>query len=107
MIYFSMEDSWFFALIQSGNLWRAHRRLFHRFFDASAVGQFDDKVHEAVNIFLRRLSESPEHLLNHVGLYVGLHSIPALSRANSASLLTGKPYWIFDLIDCVRGEHRV
>jgi len=79
--YFRMGGSWYFALLQSGNLWRAHRRLFNRFFNASAVNQFDDKVHKAVNGFLRRLSESPERFLSHVHLCVSPRSTLALSQA--------------------------
>ncbi len=56
-----------------GNLWRTHRRLFHRFFNVSVVDQFDDKIHKAVNVFLHRLSESPERFLKHIHLYVSLN----------------------------------
>lgn len=39
------------------------------------MSRFDDKIHKAVNVFLHRLSESPERLLKHVHLYVILRSI--------------------------------
>jgi len=65
-----------------GNLWRTSRRLFHRFFNVSTVSRFDDKIHKAVGVFLRRLSESPDRFLKHAHLYVSLRSILALSRAH-------------------------
>ena len=65
-----------------GDLWRIHRRLFHRFFNVSAANQFDDKIHTAVNVFLRRLSGSPECFLKHAHLCVGSRPIFASSRAH-------------------------
>jgi cytochrome P450 len=65
-----MGGGWTFALMPYGNLWRTHRRLMHRFFGPSVADQFDDKIQKAVNVFLHRLSESPEHFLNHAHLYV-------------------------------------
>lgn len=61
-----------------GDTWRIHRRLFHRFFHISAVDQFDDKILKAINVFLHRLSNSPERFLNDVHLYVDLDPIRAL-----------------------------
>ena len=56
-----------------GNTWRIHRRLFHRFFNVSVADQFDDKIYNAIDVFLRRLSETPERFLEHARLYVGPH----------------------------------
>ena len=53
-----------------GSLWRSHRRLMHRFFSVSVADIFDDKIHQAVGVFLRRLLESPERCVNHASLYV-------------------------------------
>jgi hypothetical protein len=92
-------------MMHYGNTWRVHRRLFHRFFNISAVEQVDDKIHKAVNIFFRRLSDSPERFLNHVHLYVNpqvLHYLRLTVR-----LLIPKSHRIFDPVDRVRGEHRV
>jgi hypothetical protein len=65
-----------------GNTWRTHRKLFHRFFNPSVEHQFDDKIYQAVNVFLHRLTESPERFLKHAHLYVGPHLILALPRAH-------------------------
>ena len=69
-----------------GNLWRTSHRLFHRFFNISAVSQFDDKIHKALSVFLHRLSDSPERFLKHVHLYVNLPSIIAMPRAHCTHL---------------------
>ncbi|KAF9645498.1 CyP450 monooxygenase [Thelephora ganbajun] len=66
-----MGCSWSFSIMPYGNAWRVHRRLLHRFFNASVVNQFDDKIHKAVNVFLHRLSESPERFLKHVRFLTG------------------------------------
>ena len=88
-----------------GDLWRTNRRLFHRFFNVSVASQFDDKIYKAVDVFLRRLAGSPERFLKHIHLYVRPHSTIVLSPAHAC--LVGKPYWVIDLVGCVRGEHRV
>ena len=101
-IYFRMGGSWTFALMPYGNLWRIHRRLMNRFFNPSVVNRFYDEIYKAVNVFLRRLSESPERFLKHAHLCVSptqsLHYLGLI-----AFLLIGKPYWVFGLVGCVRG----
>jgi len=66
-------------MMHYGNTWRIHRRLFHRFFNISVADQFDDKIHNAIDVFLHRLSESPERFLKHVHLYVGTYPRTVLS----------------------------
>ncbi|KAF9646526.1 cytochrome P450 [Thelephora ganbajun] len=66
-----MGCSWSFSLMPYGNTWRIHRKLFHRFFNVSVADQFDDKIHKAVNVFLHRLSESPERFLKHAHFLTG------------------------------------
>ena len=92
--------------MQYGNIWRTHRKLFHRFFNISAASQFDDKIHKAVSVFLHRLSDSPERFLKHAHLYVSFRSIIVCPEL-IVRILDGKPYWVFDAVDRVRGEHRV
>jgi len=85
-----MGGSWSFPAMEYGNTWRIHRRLCHRFFNASVADQFDDKIREAISVFLRRLSESPERFLEHTHLYVGRRSETlALSLAHHTGSLTG------------------
>ena len=99
---------WSFPLMQYGNTWRTHRRLFHRFFNVSVVDQFDDKIYKAVNTFLLRLSQSPERFLKHVHLYVGLHSIQSSLRLRLiAYRLTRKPHCVINFLDVVWDGHRV
>ena len=69
-------------MMEYGNTWRIHRRLCYRFFSTSVADQFDDKIREAVSVFLHRLSESPERLLKHADLYAGPRSTLVLSRAH-------------------------
>ncbi|KAF9645502.1 cytochrome P450 [Thelephora ganbajun] len=66
-----MGCSWALPMMPYGNAWRMRRRLFHRFFNVPAVGQFDDKIYKAVNVFLRRLSKSPERFLKHAHFLAG------------------------------------
>ncbi|KAF9645500.1 cytochrome P450 [Thelephora ganbajun] len=66
-----MGCSWSFSMMPYGNTWRIHRKLFHRFFNVSVADQFDDKIHKAVNVFLHRLSESPERFLKHAHFLTG------------------------------------
>ena len=81
--YFRMGCSWSFSLMSYGSTWRVHRKLFHRFFNISAADQFNDKIDDAVNAFLRRLSESPERFLKHAHLCVN----PCRTLPGSSSLL--------------------
>lgn len=66
-----MGCAWSFSMMSYGNTWRIHRKLFHRFFNISVADQFDDKIYKAVNIFLHRLSESPERFLKHSHFFTG------------------------------------
>lgn len=68
MFDFRMGGSQFLPFLQYGNTWRIHRKLFHRFFNAAVADKFDDKIYKAVDIFLHRLSESPDRFLKHVHL---------------------------------------
>jgi len=104
--YSRMGCTWATPLMPYGNLWRTHRKLFHRFFNSSASSQFDDKIRKAVGVFLRQLSESPEHFLKHAHLYVGPCSIFREPRARCLPL-TGKPYRVFDPVDCIRVGHKI
>ena len=89
-----------------GNLWRTHRRLFHRFFNASTASQFDDKIHKAVIVFLHRLSESPKRFLNHTRLYVCPCAL--LDRLKlTMSLSINKSYRVFGPVDRVRGGRKI
>ena len=70
---------WSFSVMHYGSTWRNHRRLFHRFYNVSVADQFDDKMYKAVNVFLHRLSESPERFLKHVHLCVLFTLDPTLA----------------------------
>jgi hypothetical protein len=78
----------------------------HRFFGPSVADQFDDKIQKAVNVFLHRLSESPERFLKHAHLYVNPTQSLYYSGLTTCPL-NEKSERIFDPVDCVRGEHRV
>ena len=65
-----MGADWVLAFMPYGNRWRTHRRLFHRFFNISAVEQFDPRLFKGIRDFLRRLAESPADFADHTRLYV-------------------------------------
>jgi len=69
-----------------GNLWRTNRRLFHRFFNVSVASQFDHKIHKAMDVFLHRLTESPERFLKHIHLYASPHLITTFYWAHCTLL---------------------
>ncbi|KAF9786328.1 cytochrome P450 [Thelephora terrestris] len=66
-----MGCSWAFSLMSYGSAWRIHRKLFHRFFSVAIKDRFDDKMCDAVNVFIHRLSESPEKFLKHAHFLAG------------------------------------
>lgn len=101
-----MGCTWATPVMRYGNVWRTHRRLFHRFFNVSTASRFDDKIHVAVRVLLRRLSETPERFLKHAHLYVVLAQ-SSRCLGLTTSFLAEKPYRVSDPIDCVRGEHRI
>ena len=107
-IYSRMGCTWSFLLMQYGNTWRIHRRLFHRFFNTSAAGQFDDKIHKEIGVFLRRLSESPKRFLKHAHLYVRSPiSILELARLTHLAFRSGKPGRVPGIVGCVRSRYSV
>jgi hypothetical protein len=68
MVCFRMGGSRLFAFMHYGKTWRIHRKLFDRFFNIAVADQFDDKIYEAVNVFLNRISRYPDRFLEHVHL---------------------------------------
>ena len=54
-----------FAFRGYGDLWREHRRDFHRFFNPVAVQQFRPHIIRGVKHTLLRMLENPEHFLEH------------------------------------------
>ena len=65
-----MGADWPLGFMPYGNRWRTHRRLFHRFFNVSAVERFDPQLFKGVRTFLSRIAESPEDFADHTRLYV-------------------------------------
>lgn len=80
-----MGCSWAFSLMPYGDAWRKNRKLFHRFFNITAVKQYDEKIYEAMNVFLNRLSESPERFLKHVHFLTGSLSLSVAYGLNVES----------------------
>jgi len=65
-----MGADWSLGFLPYGNRWRIHRRLFHKFFNVSAVERFDPRLFKGIRDFLRRLAEFPEDFADHTRLYV-------------------------------------
>ena len=65
-----MGADWALGFMPYGNRWRIHRRLFHRFFNASAIERLDPQLFKGIRRFLRQLAESPEDFADHTRLYV-------------------------------------
>ncbi|PPR03920.1 hypothetical protein CVT24_008105 [Panaeolus cyanescens] len=53
-----------------GPWWKKQRKLFHEYFNASAVTQYRPIQLDEVHDFLRRLSENPDDLFKHIRLLV-------------------------------------
>jgi len=69
MGFFSMGAEWPLGFMPYGNRWRTHRRLFHRFFNVSAVDRFDSRLFKGIRDFPGRLADSPEDFADHTRLY--------------------------------------
>ncbi|KAF9646882.1 cytochrome P450 [Thelephora ganbajun] len=66
-----MGADWTLGFMPYGNRWRTNRRLFHRFFNISAVERLDPRLFRGIRGFLRRLAESPEDFADHTRLLGG------------------------------------
>ncbi|KAA1467206.1 CyP450 monooxygenase [Dentipellis sp. KUC8613] len=99
--------------------WKHSRRLFHQYFQPSAVVRFQPKKLRATHNFLRRLADSPEDFRDHVrlmagsvimdiayGLDIQSAADPYLQRADEALHIidkAGNPgSWLVDVIPSLK-----
>ncbi|KAJ7723619.1 cytochrome P450 [Mycena maculata] len=54
------------VLMNYGDQWRAHRKLFHNMFHAEAAKKFHPKVVAATHELLRRILEKPDGFMDHL-----------------------------------------
>ena len=62
--------SWSVDVAGYGSAWRRRRHLFHKFFSAKAVTNFDDYQRKHAHRFISRLSRTPDDFLDHTKLCV-------------------------------------
>lgn len=65
-----MGWSWLFALMEYGESWKQHRKLFQRVFHPNTVALFQPQVLKHTRGLLRRLLESPGEFMKHINQYV-------------------------------------
>ncbi|EJD42958.1 cytochrome P450 [Auricularia subglabra TFB-10046 SS5] len=73
-----MGWGWFGATLPYGDLWRAHRRVYHYYFHEGASKGYLDVQARANLVFLRGILESPHRFMDHIH-YMTTSSIMSLS----------------------------
>lgn len=64
-------NKWAFTVFGYGDKWRAHRRLFHEFFNVATVERYDEDQKKAVSRLLKNLGERPADFRHHIQLATG------------------------------------
>ena len=64
-------NKWLFTMLEYGERWRAYRRLFHKFFNATSVKRYDEDQKKATSRLLKNLSEHPADFHRHIQLATG------------------------------------
>ncbi|GJE98982.1 cytochrome P450 [Phanerochaete sordida] len=62
---------WNWGIMRYGDNWRAHRRLFHRFFRAPVVPAYHASEATAVHELLRGLRDKPDQWMRHIRFMAG------------------------------------
>ncbi|CAL1703236.1 unnamed protein product [Somion occarium] len=60
-----MDMGWSFGLMDYGDMWRKIRKIFHQYYSASTIRQYDGLQLENVRVFLKRLHATPEKFFDH------------------------------------------
>ncbi|KAH6906696.1 cytochrome P450 98A3 [Coprinopsis sp. MPI-PUGE-AT-0042] len=58
-----LKLDWSLALMDYGSLWRAHRRMFHQYYNKTQIHKYSPVLEHQVSIFLRRLHSDPKDFL--------------------------------------------
>ena len=79
-------NKWLFTMLEYGERWRAYRRLFHKFFNATSAKRHDEDQKKAASRLLKNLSEHPADFHRHIQLATG-------PLAPSITYSTENPYF--------------
>ncbi|KAK0234199.1 cytochrome P450, partial [Armillaria fumosa] len=60
-----------FAFMRYSNRWRTHRRMFHQYFQSSAVPTYYPVQMKATLVLLQQLLKSPDEFAHHIRHYAG------------------------------------
>ncbi|CAL1703205.1 unnamed protein product [Somion occarium] len=60
-----MDASWLFGLMNYGNVWRKIRKVFHRYYGAGIIQQYDALRFDIIRTFLKRLHAHPDKFFDH------------------------------------------
>lgn len=55
-----------FGLMEYGDKWRAHRRMFHQQFTSSVLPRYHPILKKEVHELLRLLADSPDNFARHI-----------------------------------------
>ncbi|KAJ3532195.1 hypothetical protein NMY22_g7843 [Coprinellus aureogranulatus] len=65
------DTYWSFALLPYGNAWRQHRRVFHQYFNQSAIPKYHPIVCAERDNFLRKLRDDPKNWVKSLQRFFG------------------------------------
>ncbi|KAH6906695.1 cytochrome P450 98A3 [Coprinopsis sp. MPI-PUGE-AT-0042] len=62
---------WSLAIMSYGPLWRAHRRMFHEYYNKTQIHKYSPVLEQQMSNFLRRLNSEPHSFLEHTQYLFG------------------------------------
>ncbi|KAH6918907.1 O-methylsterigmatocystin oxidoreductase [Coprinopsis sp. MPI-PUGE-AT-0042] len=66
-----LRIDWSLGIMSYGSLWRAHRRMFHQYYNKTQIHRYSPVLEHQVSIFLRRLQSDPKGFLENTRYLFG------------------------------------
>ena len=65
-----MGWGWSFGMMNYGEQWKRHRKLFHQHFNQNAVDKYQHIQMRESRALLRRIRTNPDKFMDHIRMYV-------------------------------------
>ena len=65
-----MGWGWSFGMMNYGEQWKRHRKLFHQHFNQNAVDKYQHIQMRESRALLRRIRTNPDQFMDHIRMYV-------------------------------------
>lgn len=101
-----MKIDWSLAIMDYGPSWRAHRRMFHQYYNKTQIYKYAPVLEYQTNAFLQRLLSTPQEFMDHTRFLFGAIIIQIsyglTSPAEIESLTESAESIVKTFVDCAK-----